>query len=39
VPLGTLDSFELFKKPQRCITPSCVSSADSKIPKNKNEYS
>lgn len=32
-PLGTLDSFELFKEPQRCITPSCVSSADSKIPK------
>jgi uncharacterized Fe-S cluster-containing radical SAM superfamily protein len=34
-PLGTLDSFELFKEPQRCITPSCVSSADSKIPKCK----
>ena len=34
-PLGTLESFELFKKPQRCITPSCVSSADSKIPKCK----
>jgi organic radical activating enzyme len=33
VPLGTLDHFELFKDPQRCITPSCVSSADSKIPK------
>lgn len=33
VPLGTLDSFELFKEPTRCITPSCVSSADSKIPK------
>jgi organic radical activating enzyme len=33
VPLGTLDHFELFKEPQRCITPSCVSSADSKIPK------
>ena len=33
VPLGTLDCFELFKAPQRCITPSCVSSADSKIPK------
>ncbi len=32
-PLGTLDGFELFKEPQRCITPSCVSSADSKIPK------
>ena len=35
VPLGTLDSFELFKEPQRCITPTCVSSADSKIPKCK----
>jgi hypothetical protein len=33
VPLGTLDHFELFKEPARCITPSCVSSADSKIPK------
>ena len=35
VPLGTLDKFELFKEPTRCITPSCVSSADSKIPKCK----
>jgi len=35
VPLGTLDSFELFKEPTRCVTPSCVSSADSKIPKCK----
>ena len=34
-PLGTLDKFELFKKPSVCITPSCVSSADSKIPKCK----
>ena len=33
VPLGTLDHFELFKEPAHCITPSCVSSADSKIPK------
>lgn len=34
--LGTLtDGFELFKAPARCITPSCVSSADSKIPKCK----
>ena len=33
VPLGTLDSFELFKEPKLCTTPSCVSSADSKIPK------
>ena len=36
-PLGTLDGgFELFKTPRKCITPSCVSSADSKIPKVKN---
>jgi hypothetical protein len=34
-PLGTLDSFTLFKGPVGCITPSCVSSADSKIPKQK----
>jgi organic radical activating enzyme len=34
-PLGSIDSFELFKEPKRCITPSCVSSADSKIPKCK----
>jgi hypothetical protein len=33
--LGTLESFDLFKTPQQCITPSCVSSADSKIPKSK----
>ena len=35
VPLGTLEGFELFKNPTVCITPSCVSSADSKIPKCK----
>jgi len=36
-PLGTLtEGFELFKEPKICTTPSCVSSADSKIPKNKN---
>lgn len=35
-PLGTLtEGFELFKEPNFCITPSCVSSADSKIPKCK----
>jgi hypothetical protein len=34
-PLGTIDKFELFKQPQTCTTPSCVSSADSKIPKVK----
>jgi hypothetical protein len=34
--LGTLsDSFDLNKNPKRCITASCVSSADSKIPKCK----
>lgn len=33
-PLGTLtEGFELFEQPQQCITPSCISSADSKIPK------
>ena len=36
VPLGNLlTGFELFKEPKICITPSCVSSADSKIPKVK----
>ena len=35
-PLGTLDGgFELFKAPAKCITPTCVSSADSKLPKCK----
>jgi hypothetical protein len=35
-PLGPLmDGFNLFTKPETCITPSCVSSADSKIPKCK----
>jgi uncharacterized Fe-S cluster-containing radical SAM superfamily protein len=34
MPLGTLDTgFTLFKEAQPCISPSCVSSADSKIPK------
>jgi hypothetical protein len=34
-PLGTLtEGFNLFTQPKICITPSCVSSADSKIPKN-----
>jgi organic radical activating enzyme len=37
-PLGTLTTgFELFKKPTKCITDTCVSSADSKIPKVKHE--
>lgn len=36
-PLGTLtEGFKLFSNPQLCVTPSCVSSADSKIPKCKN---
>ena len=35
-PLGTIeDGFTLFKEPKVCITPTCVSSADSKIPKEK----
>ena len=34
--LGTLeDGFTLFNEPTKCITSSCVSSADSKIPKCK----
>ena len=34
--LGTIDEgFKLFNTPMPCITPSCVSSADSKIPKKK----
>ena len=35
--LGTLtDGFEIFKEPKPCITDSCVSSADSKLPKEKH---
>ena len=35
-PLGTIDGgFKLFDTPKECITNSCVSSADSKIPKRK----
>ena len=33
--LGSLKDFNLFTKPKTCTTPSCVSSADSKIPKIK----
>lgn len=34
--LGTLDNgFKLFSEPKVCTTPTCVSSADSKIPKWK----
>lgn len=36
-PLGTIEEgFEIFKQPTPCISPSCVSSADSKIPKFKD---
>ncbi len=36
MPLGTLtEGFNLFTEPKICVTPSCVSSADSKIPKSK----
>jgi organic radical activating enzyme len=35
-PLGYVESgFKLFDKPMKCISKSCVSSADSKIPKRK----
>ena len=35
--LGTLtQGFKLFESPRICITPNCVSSADSKIPKCKS---
>jgi MoaA/NifB/PqqE/SkfB family radical SAM enzyme len=37
-PLGHIETgFKLFDKPMPCITPSCVSSADSKIPKRKTD--
>jgi hypothetical protein len=37
LPLGNiLTGFDLFTTPKKCITPSCVSSADNKIPKIKN---
>ena len=32
-----LTGFDLFTAPQQCVTPSCVSSADSKIPKVIND--
>ena len=36
-PLGTIDGgFKLFNSSKECITNTCVSSADSKIPKIKN---
>jgi hypothetical protein len=37
VPLGNIETgFKLFNTPMPCITESCVSSADSKIPKKKS---
>ena len=36
-PLGNIETgFTLFKTPKTCVTKSCVSSADSKIPKRRN---
>jgi hypothetical protein len=36
VPLGNIETgFQLFTEPTECISDSCVSSADSKIPKKK----
>jgi len=38
IPLGNIETgFKLFDKPMKCITNACVSSADSKIPKFKDE--
>jgi len=35
--LGTItDGFNIFDKPKKCITPTCVSSADSKLPKERS---
>jgi len=35
-PIGNIETgFKLFDGPKECISPSCVSSADSKIPKRK----
>jgi organic radical activating enzyme len=35
-PLGHIEKgFEIFTEPQNCITPSCVSSVDSKMPKSR----
>jgi len=37
-PLGNIETgFKLFDEPKECISPSCVSSADSKIPKRKKD--
>ena len=38
-PLGNIETgFKIFNKPLICTTKSCVSSADSKIPKKKYEH-
>jgi hypothetical protein len=38
-PLGHIETgFELFAKPAPCVSKSCVSSADSKIPKRKADH-
>ena len=38
-PLGNIETgFKLFDSAKPCITESCVSSADSKIPKTKHKY-
>jgi len=33
----TTEGFKIFNEPKKCVTPSCMSSADSKIPKVKYE--
>lgn len=39
-PLGNIETgFKLFDKPMPCISETCVSSADSKIPKSKGQSS
>ena len=36
-PLGTMtDGFKLFKEPKKCVTETCISSADSKLPKSRH---
>lgn len=38
-PIGNIETgFDLFYEPKECISPSCVSSADSKIPKWKRGF-
>jgi molybdenum cofactor biosynthesis enzyme MoaA len=39
IPLGNIETgFKLFDQPTECISTSCVSSADSKIPKVRIQY-